>query len=306
MPSARLASDVAVYYTAQSTFSDPGDQATYYAGLPADPAQLAQTARNLMIHRLEGGVFRCDIPRDRLHGDAETRYLDDILRLITSRDAAPLTVRRDLGDRFVGTCRDFTLLHCSLLRHAGIPARLRSGFADYFGTDGFHSDHVVTEYFDVRRGWLLADAQLPDPLVMDAHKIDFNPMDVPRDRFVVAGAAWRAIRSGAADPQTFGVHLPDAPALTGAWFVAHDVLLDLAALNKTETLLWDVWGAGAASDAELTEEISALYDQVAALTHADVPFAEVRKLFTEHDDLRTPATIRSLAQYTGPADVTLR
>ncbi|WP_200824058.1 transglutaminase domain-containing protein [Nonomuraea solani] len=38
--------------------------------------------------------------------------------------------------------RDFALLYCSFLRHAGIPARVRIGFADHFGPDG---DHAVTD-----------------------------------------------------------------------------------------------------------------------------------------------------------------
>jgi hypothetical protein len=305
MSPARLAPDVAAFYAAQSTFSDPGALVSHYADLPADPAQLAQVTRNLMIHRTEGGLFQYAIAEDRLHHDAETRYVDDILRLITERNDAPLVRRRAFEDRFVGICRDFTLLHCSLLRHAGIPARLRSGFGDYFGSDGFHSDHVVTEYWDEERGWLLADAQLADPVVLDAHKVEFNPMDVPRDRFLVAGAAWRAIRAGRADPKTFGLPLEEGP-LTGQWFVAGNVRLDLAALNKTETLLWDIWGAGADSDEEMTDEIRELYDRVAVLTHGEVPFGATRELFTGHDSLRTPGTVLSMAPFTGPAEVTLR
>jgi len=34
-------------------------------------------------------------------------------------------------------------------------------------------------------------------------------MDVPKDRFLVAGTALRLIRSGDADPQSFGVPVPD-------------------------------------------------------------------------------------------------
>ncbi|MER6719825.1 transglutaminase-like domain-containing protein [Streptomyces halstedii] len=152
MPSARLAPATAAFYTEQSAFSDPGSFASLYVGLADDPAQLACTVSDLMVHRLEGEQFCHVISQDRLHNDAETRYLDDILRIITKRNDAPLTQRREVGDRFVGVCRDFALLYCSFLRHAGIPARLRSGFADYFGSDGFHGDHVVTEYWDNERG----------------------------------------------------------------------------------------------------------------------------------------------------------
>ncbi|MER5181454.1 transglutaminase domain-containing protein [Streptomyces sp. NPDC002896] len=305
MPSARLTPDAAAFYAAQSVFSDPGALAPLYADLPADPRQLARIARDLTIHRVEGELYRYDIPQDRLHNDAENRYIDDILRIITERNDAPLTQRRELGDRFVGICRDFTLLHCSFLRHAGIPARLRSGFADYFGSDGFHFDHVVTEYWDEERGWLLADAELTDPLVTDTFKIEFDPMDVPRDRFLVAGSAWRSIRAGEADPKTFGLHLPDGP-LVGEWFVAGNIRLDLAALNKVETLLWDVWGVGAGGDGDMTDEIRELYDQASLVACDDVPFDAARKLFAEHDGLRTPKTVLSLAPFNGPSQVTLR
>jgi hypothetical protein len=305
MSSARLAPDAAAFYAAQSTFSDPGSLTPLYADLPDSPAQLARVARDLIVHRLEGEHFRCTIPQDRLHNDAETRYLDDILRIIIERNDAPLTQRREVGDRFVGVCRDFTLLHCSFLRHVGVPARLRSGFADYFGSDGFHLDHVVTEYWDEERGWLLADPELADPTIIDTFKVDFDPMDVPRDRFLVAGSAWRAIRAGEVDPKTFGLQLSEGP-MVGEWFVAGNVRLDLAALNKVETLLWDIWGTGADSDDEMTDAIRELYDHVSLVAGNDVPFGAAGKLFTENEGLRTPKTVLSLAPFNGPSEVTLR
>ncbi|MGW0708503.1 transglutaminase-like domain-containing protein [Streptomyces sp. NPDC002643] len=312
MPSVRLAPDVAAFYSAQSAFTNPGDLAPLYDGLPADPAQLARIARDLMIHRGEGGTFGYTTPRDRLHNDAETRYLDDILRIVVDRNGSPLSRRREPGDRFVGVCRDFSLLHCSLLRHAGVPARLRSGFADYFGDDGFHCDHVVTQYWDPRRGWLFADAQLMEPLIADTHGIDFDPLAVPRDRFLVAGKAWRAIRAGEVDPLTFGLHPPQEGPLNGEWFVAGNVRLDLAALNKVETLLWDIWGTEGTQAAEieagrqLTDPVRELYDEVAAVVGDEVPFDATRELFEGRDELRTPGTVLSLAPYNGPREVTLR
>jgi hypothetical protein len=306
MPSARLAPDVAAFYAAQSTFSDPCALAPLYADLSDDPAELARTVRNLMIHRLEGDLFRQVIPQDRLHNDAETRYLDGILQIIIERNDAPLTRRREAGDRFVGVCRDFALLHCSFLRHAGIPARLRSGFADYVGSDGFHGDHVVTEYWDHERGWLLADPQLADPLVIDTFKVDFDPMDVPRDRFLVAGKVWQAIRTGDADPETFGLHPPDVGPMFGEWFVAHDIRIGLAALNKVEALLWDTWGTGAGGNREMTDAIRELYDQASLVVCDEVPFDAARTLFAENEGLRTPTVVLSLAPFNGPSDVTLR
>ena len=318
MPSAHpvLAPETAAFYRAQSTFSDPGDLAPLYAGLPADPAQLARTARDLMIHRGEGELFRHTHPVERLRLDAESRYVDDILRIVVERDGSPLSRRRAVADRFVGVCRDFALLYCSLLRHSGVPARVRCGFADYFEDDGFHGDHVVTEYWDAERGWLIADAQLADPDVTASCHVDFDPMDVPRDRFLVAGRAWRDIRAGDADPAAFGHHRPEDGPLNGEWFVAGSVRLDLAALNKVETLLWDVWGPEADGQSEegdgdtLTEPFRELMDRVSLVVApdfpCDVPFEAARRIFTEDDRLRTPRTVLSLSEYGPHLPVTLR
>ncbi|MDX3228232.1 transglutaminase domain-containing protein [Streptomyces sp. ME19-01-6] len=306
MSSARLDQDAAAFYAGQSAFSDPGAHAPLYADLPDDPAELARVARDLVIHRWEGELFRWAIPEDRLHNDAETRYVDEICRIVIERNDAPLTRRREAGDRFVGICRDFALLYCSFLRHAGIPARQRCGFAGYVGADGFHGDHVVTEYWDDERGWLLADPQLADPMVVDAWKVDFDPMDVPRDRFLVAGKAWRAIRAGEADPKTFGLHPPEEGPLFGEWFVAHSLRLDLAALNKVETLQWDIWGTGTGDYMEVTDALRALHDRAALVAGDDVPFSAARKLFEGEAGLRTPKTVLSLAPFNGPREVTLR
>lgn len=306
VPAVHLAPQAAAFYRTQSAFSDPGPLAHRYADLPVDPAQLARIARDLMIHRMEGKLFGLAIPDERMHHDAETRYLDDILQLTVERDDAPLTRRREPADRFVGVCRDFELLYCSFLRHAGIPARLRCGFADYFGSPERYGDHVVTEYWDQERGgWLMADAQLTDPVVADALGVDFDPMDVPRDRFLVAGAAWQAVRAGQANPLMFGHWRPERP-LVGEWFVVGSVRLDLAALNNVETLLWDVWGAGAGSDAEMTDAIRELYDEVAKVTADQVPFDTARALYEDDDRLRTPQQVISLAPFNGPSWVTLR
>jgi hypothetical protein len=296
------------FHAAHSTFSDPGELAHHYAGLPRDPARLARVARDLLIHRGEGDLFGHTHPEDRLHDDAETRYIDDIVRIVVARDDAPLTERRAPGDRFVGTCRDFALLHCSFLRHHGVPARIRSGFADYFRSDGFHFDHVVTEYRDDRRGtWLLADPQLADPALHHAWDVDFDPMDVPRDRFLVAGEAWQAIREGGADQRTFGLHPPEEGPFWGERFVAGNIRLDLAALNKVETLLWDVWGEDEGEPGEpLPESSRAFYDRVAPVVSGDVSFEAARKLFTEDDVLRTPRTVTCYAPFNGPSLVTLR
>lgn len=288
------------FFVSQSAFSAPNELAGHYADLPADPATLAGIVRNLLFHRLEEEIFGYRIPERWLHEDAETRYLDDILRIVLARDGRPLDRARELSGRFVGICRDFSLLYCSMLRHAGIPARVRNGFANYFGTDGFNFDHVVTEYWTEGHGWRLADAQLADPMVRAAYGIEFDPMDVPRDRMVLAGPAWRAIRAGTADPDTFGLP-PEEGGLVGDWFVAGNVRLDLAALNGVEPLLWDIWGA----ETEHRVVDVELYDRAAEVVSHPVRLAAARLLFAD-DRLRMPGTVLTRPLYRPEREVTLR
>jgi hypothetical protein len=82
------------------------------------------------------------------------------------------------------------------------------------------------------------------------------------------------------------------PGLSGAWFIAGNVLRDLASLNRMELLPWDVWGLMQMSDAGLLEgEKGALLDRVAALTLAgDGAFAEIRAIYQD-DRLRVPRVV---------------
>ncbi|MFF0970184.1 transglutaminase-like domain-containing protein [Streptomyces sp. NPDC003703] len=280
-------------YLRQTPYSDPGGLDV--RALPRDPGRLAGLVRDLIIHRGEGERFGWTVPRDRLHHDAETRYVTGILRLLAERGAAPLTEPRPPAERFVGTCRDFALLHCALLRATGTPARVRCGFATYF-EDGCFADHWVTEFRTPRGTWRLADAQLHHTYT----GLDFDPVDVPRDRFLVAADAWRACRSGRADPRRFGVIGLDG--ISGLWFVGADLLRDLAALNGVELLPWDMWGPGAADDSALDAAHLALLDTVAAARSE----AELRELYAREARLTVPEVITSYTTHTGVREVTLR
>ena len=120
------------------------------------------------------------------------------------------------------------MVACAALRHHGIPARARVGFAAYF-VPGFYDDHWVCESYTGDR-WRLLDPQLGERVRAD-YKMTFSPAHVPRDAFLVAGETWRRVRSGAIDPATCGVHAYD---LIRAWFIGGNVLKDLAALNKRD------------------------------------------------------------------------
>jgi transglutaminase-like putative cysteine protease len=144
-------------------------------------------------------------------------------------------VARTASARVAGNCRHFTVLLVTLLRAQGTPARARCGFGGYFGTGTFE-DHWVCEFWAVgQQRWVLADAQL-DARQRDFFTIGFDVLDVPRDQFLVAGDAWARYRAGTADPGDFGLTLLHE---SGAWWIAANLIRDVAALCGMEMLPWD-------------------------------------------------------------------
>jgi hypothetical protein len=115
-------------------------------------------------------------------------------------------------------------------------------------------------------------------------------MDVPRDRFLVAGDAWTRCRAGRADPDTFGLSVTDE---AGWWWIAGNLMRDAAALGTVELLPWDSWGAMPAPEETIDEERMALFDELARFTlDPDGNADELRRLCAD-ERLRVPPTVRN-------------
>jgi hypothetical protein len=255
------------------------DQA--FTGLPSDPAALATVVQGLLMHEHIASTYGLSLSAAK-HAEAHVRPVEEIVRQIVAHDPRPLTAARAPDERQVGVCRHFTLLHVAMLRRAGLRARARCGFGAYFFAGKF-VDHWVTEYWDEgRKAWVLVDAQL-DRHQRDLFKITFDPLDVPRDQFLVAGDAWQRCRTGTADPGAFGIL-----DMFGLWFVAGNVIRDVAALNDHVMLPWDVWGAMVRTDDEIDR---AFIDRLAALTvEPDRHFGEIRAVYQD-PRVHVPATV---------------
>ncbi len=134
-------------------------------------------------------------------------------------------------------------------------------------------DHWVTEYWHGQQGrWILFDSQLDD-LMCDALELDFDPLNVPRDRFIVAGKGWQLCRSGQADPDTFGIF-----EWHGLDFVQGNLVRDLLAFSKVEILPWD-HGWGYLAEVEDRDAALQMMDHIATLTLAgDKAFDEIQEL----------------------------
>lgn len=289
------------YYTEQSALTDPGEHAGLFTDLSADVAGLCRVVQELIIHYRGGDMFSHTIPEDRLP-EVNTRHVSKMLARIRELDGRPLAESRSPEKRLVGCCRDFATLFCAMARFHGIPTRTRIGFATYFEAD-FNSDHEIAECWDhEQQRWRLVDPELSPLHVEHNTRITFDPRDVPRDRFLVAGLVWQRCRAGGADPERFGVD-PDGEA-RGWWFIRHKLVQDLAAQNKAEVLLWDTWGlmqVKEPSDAE-----NALLDEVAQVTQGGMPaFVRAQALYHETPGLRLPPNVMSYSPVSPPVEVAI-
>jgi hypothetical protein len=273
------------------------------ADLPRDVDGIRRVARGLVLHYRGEDPLGHGIAEERL-SEIDTRYADAMLTRLAELDDRPLAEPRPPTKRLIGCCRDFTVLFLSMAREAGIPARARIGFATYF-FDGYHVDHEVAEVWDGKE-WRLVDAELHDDHEDPNDGVRVDPLGVPRDRFLVGGTAWQLARAGDADPETFVV----APDLefppTRSWSqLRHNLIHDLAALNKVEMILWDSWGLGESERA--ADDYVELLDEIASVTASlDPELAELRRLY-ETDGVRVPETVLSADPLGGPLrEVTLR
>lgn len=276
------------YYTGQSVASSPGRHAALVDELPSKPGDVARAVQGLLIYEwVAKPLYGVDLPDER-RAETHLRTVEDLVEAMLALDDRALTARRKPEHRVVGICRHFMLLAVAILRHHGIPARSRGGFGNYFVTDKYE-DHWVCEYWDhAGQQWKLLDPQFDEKFI-DALGIEHDITDVPREKFWTASAAWRACRSGEADPMDFGIQ---THGMRGLWFVAGSLVRDLATLNKVEVLPWDVWGEQPPPDTDVTPEVLTLFDELAELTaDPDMNHEQIRSRFTTDARLSVPATV---------------
>jgi hypothetical protein len=275
------------FYMRPASMTSGGEYAVVLATLPNDVGELVRIVQGLVLHEYVASAYGVTIPEQR-RSESHIRRVDRMLNRLLAEDTRPLTVARPPEKRLVGVCHHFMLLLVAMLRAKGIPVRGRRGFGTYFNP-GYFEDHVVCEYWNAAEArWIRLEPQ-SDEVWREMLKIDFDPLDVPPDRFVIAADAWAQCRAGDADPSKFGIFKGD---LRGLWFIAGNLVHDVAALNKMEMLQWDVWGAMPPPNEPLQDDQLAFFDRLASLTRApDSSFAELRKLYEGDDRLRVPATV---------------
>lgn len=288
------------YYSSQSVFTDPGRFTRLWDQVePSIPAMKAAIQPLLFHYRAHGDWAENGISEDRID-EINLRYADAMLTRIEELGPIEPGEERVPSKQMIGCCRDWALLFVSLARHHGFAARSRVGFANYF-VDGWRIDHTIAEIWDeTEQRWRLIDAELPEGF-LPASGAQFDPLDIPRDRFLPGLDAWRLVRAGELESDSFVVAPEiEIPELRGIPYLWHNVVQDLAALNRHEMVLWDVWGI----DLEpVNEDRAMLLDDVAGTNELNM-----WQRFFARDEFNVPAEVLSFSphQPENPERVKLR
>ncbi len=257
--------DQSTFYAAASPTSDLSRHATVLPDRLETDDDAARTSCNVVIHVAAVGKMRPAPAADRFE-DLNVRSAARIVDRVLALKDEPLATMRDPSERMIGNCYHIALLTCSLLRHVGVPARTRGGFASYLDPGKF-TDHWVVEVREDQR-WRRFDPDGGIDLDTDTRRL-----------FLTGGEAWKACRDGRHDPDIFGFE--DA---RGWWFIRNNVVRDFAALCKVELLPWDFWGLMVGQDSDRPDE---LIDELAKMCAADDAWSRRRDRF-ESDPLLNP------------------
>jgi hypothetical protein len=279
--------DILAFYRQPSALTSPGALAPLFEPLPTNAASLARIVQGLVLHKYVASAYGVELTTDR-DDEAHIRHVEEMLDCILDHDPRPLTALREPDKRLTGTCGHFTALLIGMLRAKGIPARERAGFGGYFNAPYFE-EHVLCEYWNTaQKCWVLLDTQFDDAW-KGLLKIEYDVFDVPRDQFLTASDAWTRCRSGQSDPNLFGIFDGDR---RGLWFIASELIRDIAALNKMEVLVWDIWGAMPRASSALDDEQLAFFDHLAELTRdPDASFADIQAIYRCNERVRVPPMV---------------
>jgi hypothetical protein len=276
--------DALDYYATPGRFTDLGD----CESLSRDVRAVVEVVQGLLVYDAVAKPFY-GVELSAEQADAiNERDSARLLALAQHVDPRPLDEARGPAQRVGARCHAFSRMTVAFLRAAGVPARARCGFGTYF-RPGWYEDHWVAEHWNAGAGrWQMVDAQI-DATWRKFLDFSDDPLSITPTQFVTAGHAWQAWRRGELDAGRCGLSAIDEH---GAFWIAGNLRLDFASLNKVEMLPWDVWGSHWEPGQEPTEAQLEQFDEIAALTvDPDARFGELRDRYERDDSLRMNGTV---------------
>jgi hypothetical protein len=206
------------FYRQYSSYTDPEAYVYLYDNLPDSLPALCRLIKSQFIHPFgELNQYRDQIPRERWNEMYSYPSVKSILEGLVSYDSAGLTEERQPEDRLVLGCQQNAILLASILKHRGIPARVRCGHVTYLIPD-FHTSHTICEVWNEDENrWMLVDPS--------TDRIDFS-----HEEFDFSYEAWLQMQNGEIDPKLYGI----PRRYSGFVSIVGKVNTDLASVLGTE------------------------------------------------------------------------
>jgi hypothetical protein len=285
------------YYRTQSELSSPRKYAHLYDGLPTDVRDLCGIIQGFLLHQFwiirepHYGLMAADLKADDrdLNAEINLRSVEQKYERLLALDGRPLTEPRPPQLRLVGNCRDYALLLTSMLRHQGVPARVRSGVARYFYRGQVRmEDHFICEWWnEAEKRWQRTDPQI-DAVQRKVLGMTLDPADLPSDQFLDSVESYDALQEGRVPPEKIGIF-----DYNGWPYVRYKLVSDLAGLNRVEVLAWEGWGVCRTFETDaISEADQALLDEIIAAVRGmdsdPAQFERMRTLFTSEPGLQFP------------------
>jgi len=232
------------FYKKTSMFTDLGLYKDFALNLPNDIEKLCLLQRNQIIHPFDLEDEEIINDPNSFYGDmtkvdkTSLKYENDlfptaqsIIAELVRRDNSYSTTR-NIKNKIHVCCREQAILLASILKAKGYAARVRSGFAQYCTlVKNKSTDHWITEYYDNKtKRWILVDADMYfDNQILQEYHIDFNLLDVPRNKFIFGAEAYLGLRKKvyketeifyASNPIQYGIKA----ALHGLFYEFHSLM----------------------------------------------------------------------------------
>jgi len=191
------------------------------------------------------------------------------------RDPRGFIIDRSVENKIIVTCRFVSILMASILKSKGIPMRVRSGF---FPEGKRSADHWINQYWNKKqKRWVTIDVDC------SLANLDYDPYNVPYEKFDWSADAWLNVRSGKID----GKHFWNAGGFEGLMVVAWELFYDFHCLMNNEIIY--LHGPAYISDRfdKLTSEELKEIDELARLMqNPDANFNTLQRIWESNKKFR--------------------
>lgn len=260
--------------------------------LPKDIESIVTMVQNILLHQHWAKSYGLEI-EDKRREEPWLRSVEEKLIYLNKLGYSHVLDKKELKDKMIGICRDFSVMAAAFCREVGIPARARCGFATYF-EEGKYIDHWVLEYWNEdKKRWIMVDAQLDD-FQREKLDISFNSLDVDEKYFITGPRAWMMCREGKVDPELFGIF-----QWWGYDYLRCNLILDANSLLKIPMQPWDGWeGYKKLPISEWTEKDYLVMDQLSKyILQVDDDLDALYTFIDQHDKIKVPKELYEVINF---------